>query len=352
MIKMRKLILTFSLMSSTHSFAQSASTLCPAILESARIQTSYSKKQLAEVIGLLTKEKDSPVESIEDIETKRISALDKSVFRVSIEQLDSKTNTITSKMAIDCPTAKSWKLQTLPDISLQKPKNVKDAKDPIFANEKASLIRNGLRLTRFFGDLEEYFSITLFWNVFSQSSKAPSDLPSFFDSENVSHEVLSLGSAQHPVRGLRFSTTGKFGNVWYLATKKALSQMKEHSFLDPIVSEEQLTESFANLTARTLSTSSLEIYDSVNRKFFQCSDILAKERDGNCLHYNYQLNPQLWEYLEKGESVWMQIIVELSTGYLIQTYTLDGSDNSNPTLIKQKYAENLEELNIPQNLIN
>ncbi len=335
--KILMLVLTFF---SSVSFAVPFDARCPSILETAKISTGYTKAQWKDMAPYLTE--DVAVLNV----NRQIVATRQTNYKIKIEEVDSKSQTVKSELVLDCPIAKNWDVVSLPSVGFKKASVVKDIQDPELPGGPINLIRSGLRLTRLFHDSKEFFSIYILWNLFTDKSNDVTPLPTFITKENTNFSEPSLSESNHPVRAIRFSTNEKFGNVWYLVTQKAIKALKDQEMLSPIYASDALEAPLTEVTARTASLSFLEYYDSLNKKFYPCSDFLAKSKDANCLHYNYVLNPDLWDRLEKRESVKVQIILDLSEGFLVQTYSVDGEESQTPKLLNQKLVKDLTEYNL------
>lgn len=332
------------LMFSNISYSQTLKDLCFPILETAKINTGYNKEQFKEMNDYLSKREDIDL----DLD---IKPQNKSTYKIKIEEVKEGKESIAKKLDLNCDVVSVWSVNALPKFSLKKSNAIKDLRDPELAGSTISMIRNGLKLTRFFHDSKEFFSISLLWNSFLEKSQSEFQLPSFIDDHNSTRRDLTPSVSKYPVKGLRFSTTGKFGNIWYLVTPKAIEAIGDGEFLSPLASHETLDDSLLDVTSRSATVDFLEYYDSLNRQSYFCSDILAKSKEDNCYHFNYLINPDLWDRMEKRETVWIQMIVELSEGYLIQTYSLGGDETSDLKLLSQQYESDLSKFNIPTDLV-
>ncbi|RYZ52841.1 MAG: hypothetical protein EOP07_18880 [Proteobacteria bacterium] len=206
--------------------------------------------------------------------------------------------------------------------------------------------RSGVRLVKLFPDSEDFVSINLFWTIDSHESLVPNNWPKILTSSKTTVQHSKLLDPKFPVRGIRISASKTFGNVWYLLTRNSIESIGKLEFLTNPSDSIGSRMSYEELAKNSATLESLEFYDSANGKFIPCNQVLAKDYDSNCYNFNSQLNPNLWKTLRDGETFYMQMILPLEKGYLLQTYEIGGSEENVPKLIQQKYESNLSKFKI------
>ena len=230
--------------------------------------------------------------------------------------------------------------------TLVKPALVKDEIELDLVGKPSFAIKNGVRLIKLFPDTNDFISINLFWNIDSVLGALPSTLPKALANSANTVETSKVLDNRFPVRGVRMSPTKTFGNVWYLLTKNTIANIGKLEFLTN--SEDSLSahKTYSEFAKGSATLESLDFYDSLNQKFIPCSHILAKDYEANCYNFNSQLNPDLWKLIKSGERFYVQLIVPLENGFILQTYAVGGLESQEPALIQQTFENDLLKYNI------
>lgn len=330
------------------AYAQTAKTLCPRVLNASGVNTGLSPENLSALYETMDSSGTFKVLSEQDVSTVLVEpAKNSSSYKIEIEEIKASGSASVKKISVVCPIVRDWQITAIPNVDLIKPSQVKDEVEAEVFGKPSFASRSGVRLVKLFHDSDDFVSINLFWNVDSQESIVPENLPKFLTSSKTSILHPKLLDDKYPVRGIRISATKTFGNVWYLLTKRSLETMGKLEFLTNPSDSISTRASFEELAKNSATLESLEFYDSVNGKFIPCNQVLAKDYDANCYNFNSQLNPNLWKTLRAGEAFYAQMILPLDKGYLIQTYEIGGGEASTPKLIEQNYEPNLLKLKIP-----
>lgn len=329
------------------AMAQTKKSLCPKILSASNLSAEFHEQELTEYFAEL--DQGTLVKAIPDAKLTQ-SVLypgEKSIhYSVRIEEVNSKTGAVVKALNLNCPVVKDWSVDVLPSVEFRKWEGLTGSQEPARPGQAQVFERSGLRVVKFFQDSADYYSISLLWDLYPVSKPTVTPLPSFVKDAQVKRTDLKIDPSRIPVRALRISTSGKFGNVWYVLTDEALRKVGSLDLLSPH------DERNGPETRRELaSIDFLDYYDSLNARFFPCSHILGKTEDQNCFFYNSTLHPQLLQIMDSTESIWVQIVLQLDRGFVVQTYRLGEKVDADPTLVEQIYAKDLSQFNISAEIL-
>lgn len=331
----------------TTAIAQAKKNLCPQILSASDITPEFSEDELTEYFASL--DQGGLVKAIPDglITQSVIHPGEKtSRYSIRIEEVNPKTGTVNKTLNIECPIVREWKVDDLPSLEFRRWEGLDGEREPPRPAQAKILERNGLRVVKFFHDSDDYYSISLHWDLYVSSKSRVTQWPSFVKDADVKRTQLKIDPSKIPVRALRLSTSAKFGNVWYVLTDNALKKIGSLEFLSP-------HDEGIDVEARRelASIDFLDYYDTLNSRFFPCRHILGKSEEQNCFFYNSTLHPKLLQTMESSEAIWIQIVLQLDRGYLVQTYRLGEKPDADPALVEQIYAKDLSQFKIDPEIL-
>ncbi len=350
MLKFTKFGLILALACSTNAISEQNRGLCPEILEAAGIDTGLSSSELRELYRNMNSKGTFDLQERNEIVQTVVHQGKSSVnFKIQIEEYSPTQASPTKSIKIDCPVAKDWHFINLPRVALTTPPTILDVEDLDSPFKPSRLIKSGVRLYKYFPESPDFFSINLLWYLSLLESDNAIDLPDFMKNKKHSNEDLTIKDEKRPVRGIRFATSKSFGNIWYLLTKKSNSEIRDLNFL-PMLGKDSPFLNGTGFSDKIASLEHLEYFNSLSGTVIPCESILAKEYRANCYNYNAQLNPELWDSLKGGETVYLQALIPLSRGYLLQTYQIDSLQDKSPNLVKQEFKADLNEFKIPDEI--
>lgn len=334
------------------AIAQVKESICAEFLVASTLETGLSPDGLREYFRL--GDRETLVQSIPDV-THTLGRLSPGVamvhYKIRVDEISLSTGQSRERLTIDCPIVKDWTLDVLPKLLFRKWSGLRDQTDPDQLGQAKTLIRSGLKIVKFFHDSEQYYSISLLWDLSSLGSDERVNLPSFVNRSQVRRNVLSLDSSRVAAKALRMSTTGKFGNVWFLLTPEALKRVGNLEMLSALSPETAQSIEVGTLGRGSASIDFLDYYDTLNKRFYPCHHLLAKVKDLNCFYFNSVLYPDLLRQMEESKKIWVQVILKLDKGYLIQTYVLGDQADEEPSLIEQSYELELSKFGISSDLL-
>jgi hypothetical protein len=271
-------------------------------------------------------------------------------YNLQIDVKESGSQETLKTMELQCPLPMKWDIWKLPKIDLVKPNGVLDG-------STKSYRRFGLMFSSFdiYHEDTRRIAIFLFWRyraLLNNDMKLPPQLDS---SSSIVRELNIDKRRSTPLLGVRLGKSPKlFTGLWHVSSDKKIAELNKlvngNIFTD--ISLEPEFEGYDAVAASkvTLDLDHLNRFNTDIQRYIPCEDINGAPPEEDCLAMNMVDYGSLVEAIKTGDPIYVQLLLKLDRGFLLQTYEL--LPDTPIRLFDQKFVERTETLRLPEVIFN
>lgn len=271
-------------------------------------------------------------------------------YHLQISVKESGSQETLKTMDLQCPLPTRWDIWQLPKISLVKPNGVLDG-------STKSYRRSGLMFSSFdiYHDDTRRIAVFLFWRYQALSNNVMKFPPQLDSSSSIVRDLNIDKRRSTPLLGVRLSKSPKlFTRIWHVSSDKKIAELSKlvsgNIFTD--ISLEPEFEDYDSVAASkvTLDLDHFTRFNTDTQRYIPCEDINSTSPEEDCLAMNMLHYGSLIEAIKIGEPIYVQLLLKLDHGFMLQTYEL--LPDTPIKLFDQKFVERTETLRLPEVIFN